>query len=57
VDNIVKDIRLYENKWLDHMWNEWIEAAFRGWLSSNNLEDGGIWEDQDEDGETKNSLA
>jgi hypothetical protein len=38
-------------------WNEWIEAAFRGWLSSTNLEDGGIWEDQDEDGETKNSLA
>jgi hypothetical protein len=38
-------------------WNERIEAAFRGWLSSTNPVDGGIWEDQDEDGETKNNLS
>jgi hypothetical protein len=32
-------------------------AAYRGWLSSTNLGDSGIWEDQDEDGETKNTLS
>jgi hypothetical protein len=37
---------------------EWTEAAYRGWLSSRptNLGDGGIWEDLDEDGETKNTF-
>jgi hypothetical protein len=34
-----------------------MEAAYRGWLSSTNLGDGGVWEDQEEDGETKNSLS
>jgi hypothetical protein len=38
-------------------WNEWTEAAYRSWLSSTYLGDGGICEDQDEDGETKNTLS
>jgi hypothetical protein len=29
---------------------------YRSWLSSTNLGDGRIWEDQDEDGETKTKL-
>jgi hypothetical protein len=32
-------------------------SSYRSWLSSTNLEDGGIWEDQDEDAETKNTLS
>jgi hypothetical protein len=36
------------------IWNEWTEAAY---LSSTNRGDGGIWEDLDEDGETKNTLS
>jgi hypothetical protein len=36
---------------------EQIEAAYQGWFSSTNLGDGGIWEDQDEDGQTKNILS
>jgi hypothetical protein len=47
---------LYQKKWLDHL-KEWIEATYRGWLSSTNLGDGEIWEDRDEDGETKNTLS
>jgi hypothetical protein len=38
-------------------WNEWTETAYRGWLSSTNLGNGGIWEDQEEDGGTKNTLS
>jgi hypothetical protein len=56
VNNIAEDIILHQNKWLDP-WNEWIEAAYRGWLSSTNLGDGGIWVDQEEDGETRNTLS
>jgi hypothetical protein len=37
------------------MWNEWTEVAYRSWLSSTNFGDGGIWEDQNDDGETKNA--
>jgi hypothetical protein len=38
-------------------WNEWIQAAYQSWLSSTNLGDGGIWEDQDEDGETTSTFS
>jgi hypothetical protein len=38
-------------------WNEWIEAAYRGSFSSTNLGDGGIWEDGEEDGKTRNTLS
>jgi hypothetical protein len=38
-------------------WNEWTEAAYRSWLSSTNLGDGGVGEDEDEDGETKKTLS
>jgi hypothetical protein len=38
-------------------WNEWTEADKRSWLSTTNLTNGGIWEELDEDGETKNTLS
>jgi hypothetical protein len=56
VDNTVEDIKLYQKK-LKTTWNEWTEAAYRGWLSSIILGNGAIWEDRDDDGETKNTLS
>jgi hypothetical protein len=56
MDNIVKKVKLYQMKG-QTTWNEGTEAAYRSWLSSMNLADGGIWEDQDEDGETKSTLS
>jgi hypothetical protein len=52
VNNRVEDMKLYQKKWLEH-----LEGMDGSWLSSTNLGDGGIWEDQDEDGETKNTLS
>jgi len=37
--------------------NEWTEAGSQNWLSSTNLREGGILEDLDEDGETKNTFS
>jgi hypothetical protein len=37
--------------------NEGQKPPYRGRLSSTNLGDGGKWEDQDEDGEIKNTLS
>jgi hypothetical protein len=45
VDNVLEDM------------DEWTEATYRGWLSSTNPGDGEIWEDQDDDGEIKNTLS
>jgi hypothetical protein len=56
VDNIVEDIKLYQKSWLDQL-ERMDRTAYRGWLSSTNLQDGGIWENRDEDGETKNTLS
>jgi hypothetical protein len=35
----------------------WIETACRSWLSSNNFGVGDVWEDRDNDGETKNNFT
>jgi hypothetical protein len=55
VDNIVLGIKLYQKKWLydlERMDRSRLpELAFQYQLGN-----GGIWEDQDEDGETKNTL-
>jgi hypothetical protein len=56
VDNIVEDIKLYQKSWLNQL-ERMDRTAYWGWFSSTNLEDGGIWEDRDEDGETKNTLS
>jgi hypothetical protein len=34
-----------------------MEAAYRSWLSGTNLGDGGMWEDQNQDGETNNTFC
>jgi hypothetical protein len=33
-----------------------MKAIYRSWLSSTNLGGSGMWEDQDKDGETKNTV-
>jgi hypothetical protein len=56
VNKRVKDIKLYQKKWLDRLErmdrNRLPRLAFQ-----YHLGDGGIWEDQEEDGETKNILS
>jgi hypothetical protein len=46
-----------ENTMLKRILGPKIQAAYRDWLSSTNLGDGRIRKDQDEDGETKNTLS
>jgi hypothetical protein len=48
---------MFENTMLRRILGTKIQAAYRGWLSSTNLGDGRIREDQDEDGDTKNTLS
>jgi hypothetical protein len=57
VDNIVEDIKQYQRRWVDHLERMNIEAAYRGWLSSTNLGDGGIGEYREQDGRTRNTLS
>jgi hypothetical protein len=52
-NKIVEDIKLYQHKWLDHL--ERMDRSRLPKLAF--LGDGGIWEDQDEDGETRNTLS
>jgi hypothetical protein len=55
VDNFVEDIKLYQKNWLDHP-KRTDRSRLPKRASSTNLRDGGILEDLDEDGETKNNL-
>jgi hypothetical protein len=52
IDNIAEHIEMFESNWLDHR-----KRMDKSWISSTNLVDGGMWEDQDEDGETKKTLS
>jgi hypothetical protein len=56
LDNIVEDIKQYQRRWVDHL-ERMDKAAYRGWPSSTNLGDGGIGEDREQDGRTRNTLS
>jgi hypothetical protein len=52
MDNIAEHKKMFESNWLYH-----LKRMDKSWLSSTNLVDGGMWEDQDVDGETKKTLS
>jgi hypothetical protein len=56
VNNTVEGIKMYQKKWLDHL-RRMDKIRLQRMALQYQPRDGGIWEDQDEDGETTNTLS
>jgi hypothetical protein len=56
VDNIVEDIKQYQRRWVDHL-ERMDRSRLPRMAFQYNLGDGGIGEDQEQDGRTRNTLS